>query len=131
MLIGFAGSIAVLAQTKVIKEVPARLISSVEGKDLFNQYCAVCHGVDAKGKGPAAEALKRPPTDLTQLTARNKGKYPDIAVQISIRNPKGLLEHGVGEMPIWGPIFNESGQNKHMGDMRVHALVEYIKTMQH
>jgi mono/diheme cytochrome c family protein len=129
MLIGLAGSIAALAQTK-IKEVPARNIDSLEGKDLFNQFCAVCHGVDGRGKGPAAEALKRPPTDLTQLAIRNKGKYPDVAVKISIRNPKGVIEHGTGEMPMWGPIFSQSGQQPHLAEMRVHALVDYIKTMQ-
>lgn len=129
MLIGLLGCFAALAQTK-IKEVPARNIDSLEGKDLFKQFCAVCHGVDGKGKGPAAEALKRPPTDLTRLATRNKGKYPEISVQMSIRNPKGVVEHGTGEMPMWGPILTQSSLNKHVGEMRIHALVDYIKTMQ-
>jgi mono/diheme cytochrome c family protein len=130
MLIGLGGWVAANAQTKVIKEVPARMINSLEGKDLYNQYCAVCHGVDAKGKGPAAEALKKPATDLTQLAARNSGKYPELAVQVSIRGPHGVLEHGTGEMPIWGPIFTQTGSQKDLGDMRVLALVKYIGTLQ-
>jgi mono/diheme cytochrome c family protein len=130
MLIGLGGWVAANAQTKVIKEVPARMINSLEGKDLFNQYCAVCHGVDAKGKGPAAEALKKTPTDLTQLAAHNKGKYPELAVKVSITDPHGLVEHGTGDMPIWGPIFSQTGQNKDMGDMRIIALVKYIGTLQ-
>jgi mono/diheme cytochrome c family protein len=130
MLIGLGGHIAANAQTKTIKEVPVRMINSLEGKDLYNQYCAVCHGVDAKGKGPAADALKKPATDLTQLAAHNKGKYPDLAVQVSIVGPHGMKEHGTGEMPIWGPIFNQTGSQKDLGEMRVNALVKYIGTLQ-
>jgi mono/diheme cytochrome c family protein len=130
MLIGLGGQIAANAQTKTIKEVPVRMINSLEGKDLYNQYCAVCHGVDAKGKGPAADALKKPATDLTQLAAHNKGKYPDLAVQVSIVGPHGMKEHGTGEMPIWGPIFNQTGSQKDLGEMRVNALVKYIGTLQ-
>jgi mono/diheme cytochrome c family protein len=129
MFIGLGGHVAA-AQNKVIKEVPVRMIDSLEGKDLFNQYCAVCHGVDGKGKGPAAEALKKPATDLTQLAVHNKGKYPELAVQMSIRGPHGVIEHGTGEMPIWGPIFSSTGAQKDLGDMRVSALVKYIGTIQ-
>jgi mono/diheme cytochrome c family protein len=129
MLIGLGGHFVANAQTK-IKEVPVRMIDSLEGKDLYNQYCAVCHGVDAKGKGPAAEALKKPPTDLTQLAVHNKGKYPELAVQNSIVGPHGMVEHGTGEMPIWGPIFSRTGTQKDLGEMRVNALVKYIATLQ-
>jgi len=44
------------------------LISSVKGPDLFRAYCASCHGLDAKGTGPAARALKDEVPDLTVLT---------------------------------------------------------------
>jgi cytochrome c553 len=28
------------------------------GSELFRMYCASCHGVDGRGDGPVAEALK-------------------------------------------------------------------------
>ena len=130
MLIGFAGCVAVNAQNKVIKEVPARMIQSLEGKDLFREYCAVCQGVDAKGAGPAAGALKKTPTDLTQLALNHKGKYPVLSVQVAIKGANNIVEHGTGEMPIWGSIFSQPGQNKDLGDMRVMALVKYIEEIQ-
>ena len=37
------------------------------GRDLFESYCATCHGRDGKGAGPVAGALKTPPADLTAL----------------------------------------------------------------
>jgi mono/diheme cytochrome c family protein len=130
IFLGLSGFVAAVAQNKVIKEVPVKMIPSLEGKDLFREYCAVCHGVDGKGGGPAAAALKKPATDLTQLSHNNKGKFPILAVQSSIKLGTGPIEHGTGEMPIWGSIFSQTGQQRDLGDMRVTALVKYIEQIQ-
>jgi copper transport protein len=37
----------------------------VRGEALFSQSCAVCHGTGARGDGPDAASLTRPPADLT------------------------------------------------------------------
>ena len=47
-----------------------------EGRQLFVKYCASCHGTSARGDGPAAEALRVKPADLTQFAARNSGLFP-------------------------------------------------------
>ena len=52
------------------------LVHSVEGPDLFRAYCAPCHGLDAKGHGPAAAALKARVADLTVLAKNNGGEFP-------------------------------------------------------
>ena len=65
-----SSSLTAAAQTKVIKEVAVRPPASNQGVDLYNQYCSVCHGKDGKGAGPAADALKTRPTDLTQIAHR-------------------------------------------------------------
>jgi mono/diheme cytochrome c family protein len=44
-----------------IKHVPLTPTSPVSGKEMFATYCAVCHGADGKGGGPAAAALKTQP----------------------------------------------------------------------
>jgi copper transport protein len=37
----------------------------VRGQTLFAQNCTVCHGAGARGDGPGAASLRRPPADLT------------------------------------------------------------------
>lgn len=120
-----------VAQTKpTIKEVPAKMTRSLDGKDLFGHYCAVCHGIDGKGNGPAAAALKRPPNDLTQLSRKNGGKFPTLAVKMSITGGSNVMEHGTREMPMWGSVLSETGQQVAMGQMRVQALLEYVEQIQ-
>ncbi len=53
-----------------VKHVPITQTASNSGKEMFNNYCAVCHGRHGKGDGPAAAALKVPPTDLTTLAQK-------------------------------------------------------------
>ncbi len=39
--------------------------SIVQGAALFPEHCAMCHGADGSGDGPAAKGLPIPPADLT------------------------------------------------------------------
>ena len=39
--------------------------SIVQGAALFPQHCAMCHGLDGRGDGPAAKGMPVPPADLT------------------------------------------------------------------
>jgi copper transport protein len=40
-------------------------VAVAKGQTLFVQNCASCHGAGARGDGPAAASLRRPPADLT------------------------------------------------------------------
>ncbi len=71
--------------TVAVKHVPITQTSATSGKEMFINYCAVCHGKDGKGNGPAASALKMPPPDLTTLAAKSGGKYPSAHVASVIR----------------------------------------------
>jgi len=41
--------------------------SLANGKRLFGQHCAVCHGAEGKGDGPAAKALNPSPANFHDL----------------------------------------------------------------
>jgi hypothetical protein len=75
------------------------------GDFMFRQYCAACHGVDAKGYGPARAALKIPAADLTTLAKRHGGKFPYEYVTGVLRFGPGKRAHGSADMPTWGPVF--------------------------
>jgi mono/diheme cytochrome c family protein len=120
-------------QTSVttVKKVPARPIQSLAGKDLYREYCAVCHGIAGKGDGPAAIALKTPPSDLTQISRKNGGKFPRLRVLNTINGESGEpAAHGSKDMPVWGSVFQHMNANSDIGTIRVHNLMEYIEEIQ-
>src|SRR5260370_19018118 len=92
---------AVADDNKVIKKVPTSPTSPSTGNAMFVTYCAVCHGKEAKGNGPAALALKKTPADLTTLTARNNGKFPELRMYSTIQGDSETVAHGSRDMPIW------------------------------
>jgi mono/diheme cytochrome c family protein len=135
-LIVFTCTVAAQDQTpcpteKVIEHVPVKFTSPASGKDMYTAYCAVCHGTDGKGGGPAASALKVPPTDLTLLSKNNGGKYPALKVTSAIRNESDLPAHGSKEMPVWGSLFWSMSRG-HEGEVqqRVANLTKYIESLQ-
>ena len=136
VLIAFTCTVAAQDQTqgqtqKVIKHVPVQSTSPVSGKEMYTAYCAVCHGTDGKGGGPAASALKVPPNDLTLLSKNNGGKYPPMKVSSSIRNESSLPAHGSKEMPVWGTLFwNLSSGHETEVQQRVVNLTKYIESLQ-
>lgn len=114
-----------------IKHVPIQQTSPASGAEMYKTYCAVCHGTDAKGNGPAAEALKVPPTDLTTLATRNGGKYPSMKVSAMLRGEEILAAHGTKEMPIWGNLFlSISGGHEAEVQQRITNLNKYIESIQ-
>ncbi len=54
------------------------------GDEDFAAYCASCHGVEGKGDGAVVATLAKRPADLTQLSAKNGGKFPMTRVMSKI-----------------------------------------------
>lgn len=98
------------------------------GRKLFNQYCAACHGVNGKGEGPAAAALKIAPPDLTSIQKPGE-KFPFYRVQTTIEGEQAVTAHGSSKMPVWGTIFRRTqGELQKQGD--IYALVKYVESIQ-
>jgi len=126
--------VVAVAQDKpqaTIKNVPVKETSPNSGKAMYKAYCAVCHGDDGKGGGPAASAMKIPPTDLTVLSKNNGGKYPSLKVVSSINGETNLPAHGSREMPVWGQLFWSMSHGE-AGEVQQRAvnLTTYIETLQ-
>jgi len=119
------------AEKTTVKRVTVQPTSPASGKEMYTTYCAVCHGTDGKGGGPAASALKTPPADLAMLSKNNGGKYPALKVSSAIRGTGDLPAHGSKDMPIWGSLFWGMSHG-HEGEVqqRVTNLTHYIETLQ-
>ena len=101
------------------------------GALIFRQDCAVCHGEDAKGHGPASVALNVRPANLTTLAQRHGGKFPDEYFTSVLRNGIAIPEHGPPEMPSWGADFRTGyGLNDAQVTVRILNLKNYIKSRQ-
>ena len=121
-------SVAVLAspQTQAdkpsVKRVTALPIQSVEGKDNFEAYCAVCHG---------KPAMKTPVADLTAIAKKDGGKFNAVKVAEVIKGAdRDMPSHGSKDMPIWGPVFRSFSADPNIAALRVNNLVDYLKSIQ-
>jgi mono/diheme cytochrome c family protein len=119
------------SRQKQIKYVPVKPMSPASGQEMYTAYCAVCHGKEGKGNGPAAEALKVPPPDLTILASKNGNNYPYDRVMSAIAGDVRLARHGSKEMPVWSGLFWCMSQG-HSSEVqqRISNLNKHIESMQ-
>lgn len=120
--------------TPQIKVVSMKPTSPTSGPQMYAAYCASCHGTDARGNGPAAPALKLPPTDLTTLSQKNGGTFPAYHISEVLRSGGESAAHRGAEMPDWGNLMRVSGRGSLDNDaivrLRIANLTEYLKTVQ-
>ncbi len=111
---------------------PPLVIASMSGRDLFEFYCASCHGRDGKGGGPVVPSLKSLPPDLTTIARRNGGKFPRDRVESLVAGDRewSTTVHGSKEMPVWGPIFRGLDASDTMNKVRIANIVGHIEAMQ-
>ncbi len=101
----------------------------------YQNYCAVCHGVDARGQGLMSKFLTVRPANLTQLTKKNGGVFPFWQTYRVIEGREEVRGHGSREMPIWGDRFrsqaggNDSG-SRAQASGRLIGLVFYLQHIQ-
>jgi mono/diheme cytochrome c family protein len=114
---------------------PARVtdqstILPLDGAKIFRNYCASCHGVNGKGGGPVAPALKAKVPQLSTLARRNHGTFPTARVRGIIAGDEDHAAHGSREMPLWGPVFHQIENDQDLGYIRLQNVMQYLKTIQ-
>jgi mono/diheme cytochrome c family protein len=123
-------TISLLAPPCLAQEKKYPPVESVDAHAIFRAYCAPCHGVDGKGHGPAAAALKSRVADLTLLTRHAKGEFPGDRIRGVLEGTQTPAAHGSHEMPVWGPVFHQVEADQDLGSVRVQNLVTYIESLQ-
>ena len=114
-----------------IKNETMPYTAATDGKTMYAEYCAACHGAAGKGDGPAAAALKTRPADLSMLAKDNKGAFPAEKVAQVLRHGVAVPAHGTSDMPTWGPGLRQiSGGSDAVVTMRIANLSDYLKGLQ-
>jgi mono/diheme cytochrome c family protein len=144
-LLSSTGALTMAQQSQATRKGSVQETPVPSGEDLFNTYCAVCHGKDAKGNGPAAGALKVRPPDLTTLAQRHGGKFPREYVTTVLQyGVEDVKAHGSKDMPIWGSLFGPTGtvsrseplplaearEVSSVVTLKIHNLSQYIESLQ-
>lgn len=103
-----------------------------QGRALYLQYCASCHGRNADGNGPMAPALSTPPANLHLLWERYGNPLPDDQIARFIDGRADVKAHGPRDMPVWGEVWrNPKGQgSEHQVEERIAKLVAYLQSIQ-
>jgi mono/diheme cytochrome c family protein len=125
-----SGTVAFAQQPPKIQNTTIQATSAADGKQVFTTYCATCHGKTGKGDGPAAAALKKAPADLTKISARNGGTFPEAKISRFIDGSDEVAAHGNRDMPVWGALFMSLNSDQSQAKLRVHNLAEYLKSLQ-
>src|SRR5260370_15040962 len=103
-----------------------------QGRALYLQYCASCHGRYADGKGPVAPALSTPPANLRLLSERYGNPLPEDQIARFIDGRADVKAHGLRDMPVWGEEawkYHGKGSRGRARDW-VAKLVAYLQTIQ-
>ena len=102
------------------------------GSTLYRTYCASCHGVSARGDGPVAEHLRRPPGDLTRLALGNDGVFPEDRLVRIIDGRQTVRTHGNSDMPVWGDGLSRSmdGGDDALRQARIREIVRHLASLQ-
>jgi len=116
----FIASLAVLS----LIQTALSFADNVNGKNLYLQRCAMCHGADIKGTGPLANKSNPPTPDLTTTAFKKRlSDYPGVIVSSIILRPNGdliprtLRENGVKLAPYaWG-VKDFRDLNQYMGSV--------------
>jgi cytochrome c oxidase cbb3-type subunit 3 len=95
----------------------AQSADAEQGKKLYGQFCASCHGQSGKGDGPAAAALNPKPRDHTDKEYMTHMSDADMLKVIK----NGGASIGKSPlMPPWGPSLK---------DDQIQDIIAYIRTL--
>ena len=113
----FIASLAVLS----LAQTSLSFADNLNGKNIYLQRCAMCHGADIEGTGPLASKSNPPTPNLTTPAFKKRLKdYPGVIVSSIILRPNGdlipktLRENGVKLPPFAWRINDLRDLNQYM-----------------
>jgi len=108
--------------------------SQSSGAELFQRFCASCHGKTAEGDGVVGPVLQIRAPDLTEIAKRHGGQFPDNKTYQIIDGRVPITAHGTRDMPVWGiELWRAQGYDIEAGRktmLVIDKLVDYLKSIQ-
>jgi mono/diheme cytochrome c family protein len=103
----------------------------IKGAEIYENYCAACHGNDGRGHGPASTAMRHTVPDLTRLQRQNKGVFPaEYVRKVVAGDIAGITAQGKREMPVFGPVFHAVAWDRDLGEVKLDMIVSYVASIQ-
>ena len=113
-------------------ERPGESAALSSGRASYQQFCAACHGLNGKGGGPVASLLLEAPADVTQISRRRNGAFPqaDLEALLLARSRASLPQAMPRHMILFGPIFLSMDSDPAFARAQVAELLTFIESMQ-
>lgn len=129
-------SLVLLGPVALAGCMEAEMPGASDGRALFMENCAICHGADAKGNGEMARAMTKPPKDLTLIALRHGDSFPRARMMSIIDGYAKSDLSGPG-MPEFGDLLSGDLVPFDSGDgvmtptpRKLVALLEYLESVQ-
>ena len=103
------------------------------GRNLYMDHCAACHGTNGDGHGPMEHELRTPPADLRLLSRRYGNPLPEDQIARFIDGRADVAAHGPRDMPVWGEEvwqYPEGQGNPSQVRVRVAEIIHYLQSIQ-
>ena len=108
------------------------------GKLEDESHRAICHGDNGRGNGEMRKFLTKAPTDLTTMSKRNGGVFPNQIAWEIIDGRTEVGSHGTRTMPVWGRVYRQEAfselvpayQPEWYVRNRIVALLDYLSRIQ-
>jgi mono/diheme cytochrome c family protein len=124
----------------VLALLPLHVASSADdvgksGQELYERYCASCHGVSGRGDGPVAASLKVEVPDLTRFAQRRGNYFDRDLVERVIDGRHVIGAHGTRTMPVWGEVLAQpqlgNPDAERATRVVIARLADYLWQLQH
>lgn len=109
-------------------------LEDLSGAELFQRFCASCHGESGRGDGPVAGTLVSAVPDLTRIRERYDDSFPTDDLRAIVDGRNLITAHGTRSMPVWGYEFwwEEGADSEAEAVTRdlIEKLLAYIRSIQ-
>lgn len=113
----------------------AQGFAAYSGEELFERFCAACHGAEGRGDGPVASSLAVLVPDLTRLYQRRGNTFPAAEIREVVDGRSVVIAHGTRYMPVWGYEFwVEEGADvvaEEEARIMIDRLVNFLRSIQY